>query len=153
MQNIHPLFVHFPLVLFPLALIVQAIVLLGRRDPWQPYASLFLYLGALASILTAATGWLAEEQVEGLPGFTHAIHEVVETHATLMYVVLGLGLALAALAFWRRRRMTRGIQAALLVGLLALVIVMSVGADRGGQLVYQYGVGGQRMGEPPRLSE
>jgi uncharacterized membrane protein len=148
MQNVHPLFVHLPLALFPLAFIFQAVAFIGRRHEAQPFASMFLYLGALSAIPAAVTGWLAEEQVEELPGFTHAMHEVVETHATLMYVVLGLGLALALLAFWRRRRMTRALQAVLVVGLFVLMMVMGVGADRGGQLVFQYGVGGQRMGEP-----
>jgi uncharacterized membrane protein len=53
---------------------------------------------------------------------------------------------LAAIALWKRVRMGRGVAAILLVGLLVLVVLMGVGADRGGQLVYQYGVGGQKMG-------
>jgi uncharacterized membrane protein len=60
--------------------------------------------------------------------------------------------ALAVLAFWKRTRMTRGMAAVLLAGLLVLVTLLGVGADRGGQLVYQYGIGGQKMtAEPPRL--
>jgi uncharacterized membrane protein len=48
--------------------------------------------------------------------------------------------------------MTRGMAAVLLAGLLVLVTLLGVGADRGGQLVYQYGIGGQKMtAEPPRL--
>lgn len=148
MQNVHPLFVHLPLALFPLALIAQAVSLFGRRETWQPFASVFLYLGAPGAIPATVTGWLAEEQVEELPGFTDAMHQVVETHAMLMYVTLGMALALSMLAFWRRRRITRALQAVLFVGLLVVVVVMSVGADRGGQLVFQYGVGGQRIGDP-----
>lgn len=49
MHNSHPLLLHFPIALFMTACVIQAIVVLGRREPLQPFASGLLYLGALSA--------------------------------------------------------------------------------------------------------
>jgi uncharacterized membrane protein len=152
MHNFHPLAVHFPIALLVLAFVFQAIVVLGKRDTLQGFASGLLYLGALAALPTALTGLLAEENLEKSATLTPAMGAALEFHSTVMYIVTGLAVALAVLAFWKRTRMTRRMAAVLLAGLLVLVTLLGVGADRGGQLVYQYGIGGQKMtAEPPRL--
>jgi len=140
MENIHPVFVHFPVVLLPLALVVQALAVWRRRDDWQRAALWLLWLGALGALAAAATGLLAEEKVVvPEPGW-----EVIELHETLMLISTGLALALAVLAVVRRRRLTRPVQLLLLAGLLALNALLVVGADRGAQLVYQFGVSVQK---------
>jgi len=146
MHNLHPLFVHFPIALFVAAFVIQAIVVLGKREVMQPLARALLYLGTLGALPTALTGSLAEDKVETLAGFTPAMSAALEFHSTLMYIVTGWAVLLTALAFWKRARMTRGLATVLLAGLLVLVTLLGVGADRGGQLVYQYGGGGQKMG-------
>jgi uncharacterized membrane protein len=145
MRNFHPLIVHFPVALLVLAFVFQAVVVLGKRDTLQGSASGLLYLGALAALPTALTGLLAEDNLEKSAIFTPAIGAALEFHSTVMYIVTGLAVALAVLAFWKRTRMTRGMAAVLLAGLLVLVALLGAGADRGGQLVYQYGIGGQKM--------
>lgn len=149
MLNYHPMFVHFPLALLIMALVLQAVVVLGRRGRLQTFASGLLYLGALGALPAVLTGWLAGEQVEKLEGFTPAVEATLKFHATMMFIVTGLALLLAALAYIKRAQMTPLIQRVLFVGLLVLVILLGLGADRGGQLVYQYGVGGQKMGAQP----
>lgn len=140
MENIHPVFVHFPVVLLPLALVVQALAVWRRRDDCQRAALWLLWLGALGALAAAGTGLLAEEKVfVPEPGW-----EVIELHETLMLISTGLAVALSVLAVVLRRRLTRRIQMLLLVGLLVLSGVLVVGADRGGQLVYQFGVSVQK---------
>lgn len=152
MHNFHPLAVHFPIALLVLAFVFQAIVVLGKRDTLQGFASGLLDLGALAALPTALTGLLAEARLEKSANLTPAMGAALEFHSTVMYIVTGLAVALAVLAFWKRTRMTSGMAAVLLARLLVLVTLLGVGADRGGQLVCQYGIGGQKMtAEPPRL--
>jgi uncharacterized membrane protein len=148
MKNVHPLFVHFPLALLTLACLLQLVGVAGRRERCLSLASLFLYLGTAGALLSVLTGWLAEEQIEGLAGFTPAIEAVLDTHATLMFLTTGLAVFLSFLAFWLRGRMSRAWQAILLLGLLVLVSLAVLGADRGGQLVYEFGVGTQKMAAP-----
>lgn len=138
MENLHPVFVHFPIGLLPAALVVQALAVACRREDWQRVALWLLWLGTLGALAAAGTGLLAAGKVE----VPDAAIDVVELHETLMLTTAGLAVALslvALVAVWRQR-LTRGVQFLLLVGLLVLSGVLAVGADRGGQLVYQYGV-------------
>ncbi len=137
MQNNHPMFVHYPLVVLPLALVFQAWGALSRREDLVRVARWLLYVGAVAALAAAGTGLLAEESVE----HPEAAHEVIELHETLMLTTAGLAAGLAVLAAIFRKKSSRLIELVLLVGLLATTIVMTIGADRGGQLVYEFDVG------------
>jgi uncharacterized membrane protein len=137
MQNNHPMFVHYPLVLLPLALVFQAWAYLSRREDVERMARWLLYIGAVAALAAAGTGLLAEESVE----HPEAAHEVIELHETLMLTTAGLAARLAVLAVIFRKKSRRLIQTVLLVGLLATNLVLVIGADRGGQLVFEFAVG------------
>lgn len=137
MENMHPMFVHYPLVLLPLALVFQAWGALRQREDLERVARWLLYVGAVAALAAAGTGLLAEESVE----HPEAAHEVIELHETLMLTTAGLAVGLAVLAAIFRKKSPRLIQTVLLVGLLATNVVLVIGADRGGQLVFEFGVG------------
>lgn len=136
LQNFHPLFVHFPLALLPLALVFQALAVWRGREEWQRMALWLLYLGTLAALFAAGTGLWAEDTVQ----VPDAALEVIELHESLMLTTTGIAAFLSLLAFWRRRRLTRELQIVLLVGLLVACVVMTLGADQGGLMVYHYGV-------------
>lgn len=136
MENFHPVFVHAPLTLLPLALVFQALAVWRGREDWQKLALWFLCLGAVGALAAAGTGLLAEEEVTiPQPGW-----ETIERHEQLMLVSTGLAVVLAGGALWLRKRLGRGLQAGLLAGLLVLNGLLAVGADLGGRLVYEFGV-------------
>ena len=137
MDNLHPMFVHYPLVLLPLALVFQTWAVLGRREDAGRVARWLLWIGAVGALAAAGTGLLAEGSVE----HPEAAHEVIELHETLMLTTAGLAAGLAVLAAIFRKKSQRLIQTVLLVGLLATNIVLVIGADRGAQLVYEFAVG------------
>lgn len=145
MENLHPVFVPFPVVLLPLALAFQALAVWRRREEWERVAAWLLYLGTLGALAAAVTGKLAEAQVE----VPEAAFQVIELHEFLMLTTAGLAVALSLLAFLGRRAGLKAVPVALLVGLLVLSGVLLVGADRGGQLVFQYGVAVQKPAATP----
>lgn len=146
MENFHPVFVHAPLALLPLALVFQALAVWRGREDWQKLALWFLCLGAVGALAAAGTGLLAEEEVTvPQPGW-----ETIEQHELLMLITTGLAVVLAGGALWLRKRLTRGLQAGLLAGLLVLNGLLAVGADLGGRLVYEFGVSvKQEAVQPP----
>ena len=144
MLNVHPIFVHFPIVFWLGALLFEALAVLrpapggaglGSSDELHRTAARLLYLGTLAGLLAVGTGLLAQEAVpEKGPA-----HEVVELHETLMLITTSLALGLCMVAFFLRNNFTPGRRKLLLLGLLAVAGLLTIGADRGAQLVYQYG--------------
>ena len=55
-----------------------------------------------------------------------------------MYVTTSAAVGLCLLAFFRRANFTAGLGKLFLVGLVVLTLLLTVGSDRGAQLVYQY---------------
>jgi uncharacterized membrane protein len=150
MPNIHPLLVHFPIAFLWGALLVELLAVWRRRDDWHRVAVVLLYLGAAGAVAAATSGWFAEETVE----HTEASHEVLELHETIMLWMTSLTVVLAGVAFFGAGRLeTRRLQTFLLAGLLVVCLMLLFGADRGGQLVYQFGTGVQRPPAPPPAAQ
>ncbi len=136
MLNWHPLFVHFPIALWVGALIFEAMAVLRSSEDWHKTAARLLYLGTLCGLAAAGTGLLAEESVpEAGPA-----HDAFEIHETLMYITMSVAVGLCGVAFFKRNSFSAGMRKIFLAGLLVLAGLMTAGADRGAQLVYQYGV-------------
>ena len=140
--TIHPLFVHFPIALTLVALLFEGWYRVQRKDHLRQTATSLIYLAALAAGVTALTGLLAADTL----GHDSPGHELVHVHRDIMYwytgimavlalvnVALARGYLPAVAAHWRKLGRP--------VLLLTAAIVLVVGADRGGELVFQYGTG------------
>jgi len=132
--NYHPLFVHFPIVLWLLALLFELLAVWQGSDDMQRTASRMLYLGTLAAIVTVMTGFAAQKSIP--PGDAQ---RVVGIHEALMLVSTSLALALCIFAWVMRKSFTAQLRKMLLLGLVVLGILLILGTDRGAQLVYGYG--------------
>jgi uncharacterized membrane protein len=141
MLNLHPLFVHFPIALWFSALLFEALVFWRSNDEWHRTAVRLLYLGTLGGIAAAFTGWLAQNSVE--PNLQ--IRHVFEIHETIMLITTSFAAGLCIFCFAKRDRFTAATRRLLFAGLVILAILTTIGADRGVQLVYQYG---QSVNEP-----
>ena len=132
--NYHPIFVHFPIVLWFAALLFELLAIWRPSDDMQRTASRMLYLGTLAAIITVLTGLAAQNSVP--PG---EAQRVLGVHETLMLVSTSLAIALCMFAFFVRRNFTPQWRKIMLLGLCVLGALVIAGADRGAQLVYGYG--------------
>lgn len=143
LPNLHPVVVHLPVVLIPLALALELVSLARtRRAELERWAAGAWVLAALAT----GGAWLAgREAADGLVDVPARAQAAIGEHADLATALL-IGVSCVALlrvvASWQRGAgWTRPLR-----GLLALVEVAGVGlllvtADHGGALVYTHGLG------------
>ena len=132
--NFHPVFVHFPIVLWFAALLFELLAVWRASDDMQKTVARMLYLGTLAAIVAVLSGWSAEKSVP--PGDAQ---RVVGIHETLMLISTSLAFALCLFAFFARKNFTPQLRKLMLLGLFILAVFVTIGADRGAQLVYGYG--------------
>jgi uncharacterized membrane protein len=144
LQNIHPLVVHFPIAFLVGAALFYFLSWIFKHQAFATTAFLLLILGTLAAGAAVGTGLYGEE---GLM-VSHSVREhLLEVHEELMLVTLGLSVVLAAWAsiarpFPIKKRLL------FLFSLLVLLGVMTVGADYGARMVYDYNAGGNACSQP-----
>lgn len=136
LENIHPLFVHYPIAFFSAFFLVDFIGTIAKKPQWRYVAGWLLYLGTIAAIFTVIAGLFAADSVE----HGEDVHEIMERHKHIGIAVLSLSLFLSA---WRLKKW--GLHSAtgntVFLGLAGfLCLLLSLGADLGGLMVYQYGV-------------
>jgi uncharacterized membrane protein len=132
--NFHPMFVHFPIVLWLAALLFEIVAVVRDSDEWHRTAARMLYLGTIAAIVTILTGLSAEKSIPPGPAMI-----VVGIHETLMMVSTSVAILLSLFALVFRKSFTTTYRKGMLAGLVVLAILLTIGADRGAQLVYEYG--------------
>lgn len=135
--NIHPLFVHFPVALWPVTLVAMAFAYIKKDDKAYQFGTALLLASVLAGLAAALTGWLASDAM----GHAHPGHELIHDHRNLMLAALLVSLGAGGAAWWCRRPERRS-RRWIPVGLLLVCCLLTVlGADRGALLVYGHGVG------------
>jgi uncharacterized membrane protein len=143
--NVHPLVVHFPVALLSAAVVVDVVAWVLRRNASLRNGATLLYVlgtgGAIAAYLTGR----AASQTIWLPGMAQAV--IGEHWNWASRTVWFFALVTAArLVFLRPPGRVRGhafVAAFVLAGLVGFSLLIET-SDRGGRLVYEYGVGTAR---------
>ena len=141
MSNVHPLIVHFPIALLVIAVLADFLSLVLKRYEWIKSTALALYVfGALGTVGAYVTG----KQAADIVNFPAPSYPVISRHADLaLYTMLFFGIyALIRLLFTWRQWDRRPLIAIILfiVAATGLGLVQQT-AERGGELVFRYGVG------------
>ena len=139
--NVHPLVVHFPIALLFVGALVDAVALVVReRHPWVRTSAVGLYaLGALGTAVAFLTGRDASDSVDLPAQALTTLNAHADWALTLVWFSGLYALArVTALRYDRERRLTVHLPLAAL-GVVGLFLVQQT-AERGGQMVYQYGV-------------
>lgn len=115
-----------------------------RNQTFATTAFLLLILGALSAIVAVGTGLYAEEGVM----VSRSVREhLLERHETFMLIPLGFSIVLSVWALIARPFPKKGDWIFLLLFLILLGI-MTVGADYGARMVYDYYAGGNACSQP-----
>jgi len=144
LQNIHPVVVHFPIAFLTGAALFYVLGLIRERAFLASMAFTLLLMGALSALAAVGTGLYAGPGVM----VSRSVREhLLEVHKKLMITTLFLSLILTAWAAAAHQFPRKG---RLLFVLLLLIMVgmMSVGADYGARMVYDYNAGGSACSQP-----
>ncbi len=139
--NVHPMVVHFPIVLLLVALAAEGA---SQAWPWTHHERWCTGAwGAAALGATAAfvSGRLAADSIVGIPAL---VQPALSEHADLALSVLVLAWGVAALKVgqhWARDGWKRAVGGAVMVLGLAVNGVVAATADHGGALVFQHALG------------
>jgi uncharacterized membrane protein len=137
MLNLHPLFVHFPVALLPVALILEIAALILNKEEVSRAGWWNQILGTIALAAAVISGLFAEGTVH----FSDAAREVIGTHEQFAFLAAAL---FGGLLFWRIscRGKIPDKPPHLFLLLLALGVgLVLTGAWFGGELVFRFGVG------------
>ncbi|NKB70444.1 MAG: hypothetical protein GKR89_25525 [Candidatus Latescibacteria bacterium] len=133
----HPLIVHFPLALLPVAAGLDLAALLARRSNWHNWAYAALVLGVVGAVASVLSGTAAAEGEEGAQADLVVVHEDWATWSLVLFIAVVLGrLPLhlqSRLQGWPIRAWTAVAAAGCLLLWRAAYL--------GGELVYKHGIG------------
>ena len=143
--NVHPLIVHFPIAFLLGFFVLEWVSLSRSQQNLRIATSWMLYLGAAGAILAATAGLIAEARVP----HGNEVHDIMEWHGRLGLTVATLS---TTLALWRiivQSRFASVMARSLYLGLATVMTVcLLIGADLGGLMVYQHGVGVKQLQHP-----
>jgi uncharacterized membrane protein len=149
LQNIHPLVVHFPIAFLVGAALFYFLSWIFRNQTFATTAFLLLILGTLAAGAAVGTGLYGEE---GVMVSRSVRANLLESHETLMLTTLGVSIGLAIWAVMARP-FPKKKRVLFLFLLLVLLGMMTVGADYGARMVYDYNAGGDACSQPIEFSK
>ena len=149
LQNIHPLVIHFPIGFLMGAALFYFAAWVFKKDDWAKTGFWVLLLGVLSLGIAVGTGLYAEQGVMVALDVRQKLllpHKKFMIATAVICVVVTIW-AIIARPFPKKARIL------FLTLLLAMIGIMTVGADFGGRLVYDYNAGGNACPQPIHLKE
>ena len=136
MDNIHPLLVHFPIAFIATFFALDLVGTISKNPECRNVATWLLYLGTVAAVFTVIAGFIAAESV------VHGenVHDIMERHEQIGVSILSTAVLLS---IWRIKSGVlprSGANNFFLLLSALLCLLMMLGADLGGLMVYNYGV-------------
>ena len=132
--NVHPVFVHFPIALFPSALLLYGLGIFLNWRSCSVAGRACLYLATAGTIIAVATGFIAQDS------FPHneRIHHMMQTHKTLGLLIDCGSLLLAGWSFLHKAQQPKARYAFLALLLVVTGLVIQSG-DLGARMVFVEG--------------
>lgn len=136
LDNLHPLFVHFPIALLSLFFLLDFLASIASKKEWRKTAGWLLYSGTAFAAITVTAGLIAADSV------AHGgdVHEIMENHEHLGIAVLGLSITLSGWRLLAKNQIRGGANTLYLLFAAILAGLVMFTADLGGLMVYNYGV-------------
>jgi len=139
--NIHPMIVHFPLVLLVFAILFDIAGLILKKETWLSKSSLILYLCGITAVLIAfLTGKAAADSLDIPANVISSVNEHADwAEITLWFFAIYIVIRITVgVAFKSLRKIL--FVPIVLIGIIGIYFLYQTG-DHGAKLVYGYGLG------------
>ena len=144
LQNIHSLVVHFPIAFLMGAALFYILAWISKSDRMSFTAFAVLIFGVIGAATAVGTGLYAEDGV--MVSFSLREH-LLDRHEQFMLATLGVSVVLLIWAVFAQPFPRKGRPFFILL-FLVLLGMMTVGADYGARMVYDYNAGGNACSQP-----
>ena len=141
--------IHFPIAFLMGAALLYVAAWLLKSDRFAHSAFVVLVMGALSLTVAVATGLYAEQ---GVMLSLSVREQLLRPHKSYMLATLALCTMLSVWAILARPLPTKG-RGLFLFLVLVMIGVMTVGADFGGRMVYDYNAGGNACRQPIQFTQ
>ena len=132
--HLHPMVVHFPIALFLIALVLDILSFITKKENFHQSALTLYVIATLMTPLVVRTGIMEATKI-GLS------HPLLDKHRTFALWTMWTSLMSLPLLWLIKKESAKYFRILFLVFLVATSILVSIGADKGGRMVYEYGVG------------
>jgi len=144
LASLHPIVIHFPIVLFIIYALFETIGAFSKNDFFSKAAHIILFLGVLGAIAAVLTGNQAESLMsqwenQGAIIQLHAIGEHEELANTTLWMFIGILVLRTVLVL--KKKFTGYIKYIFVVLALVGCYFLYETGEHGGKLVYKYGLG------------
>ena len=143
---IHPMIVHFPIVLLITGFFFDLAALLLKKTWLGQAALLLLVLGSLGAVSAVLAGHAEEDRILKTPAIEHTLEEHEEGGELVMWVFLGITAVRGGLTWWGK--FTPAMRWLFLAVWAAGLGILVVTAYHGGELVYRHGAGVAAVAAP-----
>ncbi len=131
----HPMFVHFPIALLIAAGLFTILALFVNKEAFLKTAFWMLVSGSLGSIAAVITGHMSEEKIKMTP----AIHNILEIHETIGFIIMVSSILLVIWFIVRRADLNK-LEHSLIAFIFVIVAgLLSYQGFLGGEMVYAHG--------------
>lgn len=144
LQNIHPLMIHFPIAFLVGGALFYFLAWVFRSNKFATTGFLLLIIGTISAAFAVGTGLSGEE---GVMVSRSVRQHLLESHEKFMLVTFGLSIVLTIWAVMARPFPQKGRPIFILL-FLVLLFIMTLGADYGARMVYDYNAGGSACSQP-----
>lgn len=134
LQPLHPKVVHFPIALFMTALGLESLSWITKKPFFHQCAVCLYVLAALMTPLIVRTGlWEAER--------LNLSHPLLDQHQKYALWTMWFSLMSLPLLWFFFKGYKKVFRTLFIISLLVVAVLVTFTGDKGGKMVYEYGVG------------